>query len=100
MSKTARSGTRRLRKPPSSSKTKSGAKPKTLPPPVHPWRVCPYGEHWVRTHPLHVPPSRAFPAGHTTTRHKHCAHNPSGKDQLYPDEIREIANLRFSDVKN
>ena len=25
-------------------------------PPIHPWRICPYGEHWVRTHPLHVPP--------------------------------------------
>jgi len=23
----------------------------------HPWRVCPYGEHWVKVHPLKVPPS-------------------------------------------
>ncbi|MBI4404304.1 MAG: hypothetical protein HY537_09100 [Deltaproteobacteria bacterium] len=73
---------------------------KTPPPSVHPWRVCPYGEHWVRTHPLHVPPSHTFPEGHTTTRHEHCAHNPSRKDQFYPDEIREIAKQHFSDLKS
>lgn len=68
-------------------------------PPVHPWRICPYGEHWVRTHPLHVPPTRTFPEGHETTRHAHCARNPSGKDQLYPDEIREISGKHFSELK-
>lgn len=69
-------------------------------PPVHPWRVCPYGEHWVRTHPLHVPPSETHPEGSVTTRHEHCASNPSGKDQLYPEEIQEIANQNFSNVKS
>jgi len=69
-------------------------------PPVHPWRVCPYGEHWVRTHPLHVPPSKTHPEGSVTTRREHCARNPSGKDQLYPEEIQEIANQHFSDLKS
>jgi len=69
-------------------------------PPVHPWRVCPYGEHWVRTHPLHVPPSETRPEGSVTTRHEHCASNPSGKDQLYPEEIQEIANQNFSNLKS
>lgn len=69
-------------------------------PPVHPWRICPYGEHWVRTHPLHVPPSQTYPEGHETTRREHCARNPSGKDQLYPDEIQEISNMHFSVLKN
>ena len=67
---------------------------------VHSWRVCPYGEHWVRTHPMHVPPSKTHPSGSVTTRHEHCAHNPSGKDQLYPDEIREIATQHFPNLKN
>jgi Transglycosylase SLT domain len=67
---------------------------------VHPWRVCPYGEHWVRTHPMHVPPSKTHPGGSVTTRHQHCAHNPSRKDQLYPEEIQEITNQNFHDLKN
>ncbi|MBI2606086.1 MAG: transglycosylase SLT domain-containing protein [Deltaproteobacteria bacterium] len=67
--------------------------------PVHPWRVCPYGEHQVVTHPLHVPPSKKNPDG-VTTRHWHCAKNPSRKDQLYPGEIEEIANQNFSKLKN
>lgn len=79
-------------------------KPVKTPPPkkpdVHPWRACPYGEHWVRTHPLHIPPGKTHPAGGITTRHEHCAHNPSGKDQLYPDEIQKIASQHFSGVKN
>ncbi|MEK6704891.1 MAG: transglycosylase SLT domain-containing protein [Bdellovibrionota bacterium] len=67
---------------------------------IHGWRVCPYGEHWVRTHPMHIPPSKSHPAGYVTTRHAHCARNPSGKDQLYPDEIREIASNHFKNLKN
>jgi hypothetical protein len=67
--------------------------------PPHAWRLCPAGQYWVRTHPMQVPPSRAHPEGFITTRHEHCRHNPSGKDQLYPDEILEIAKEHFSKVK-
>ena len=76
----------------------SSTKPKKKPA-IHPWRVCPYGEHQVITHPLHIPPSKKHPNG-ITTRHWHCAKNPSKKDQLYPCEIEEIANQNFSKVKN
>jgi hypothetical protein len=62
---------------------------------IHPWRLCSAGEHWVTTHPLRVPPNKSHPAGSTTTRRGHCARNPSGKDQLYPDEIQEIAKSNF-----
>jgi hypothetical protein len=86
--------------PKNKSKTAKLKSPKPSLPPVHPWRVCPYGEHWVRTHPLTVPPSETNPDGSMTTRHEHCAHNPSGKDQLYPEEIQEIANQKFSNAKN
>lgn len=74
-------------------------KSKPTPKKVHPWRMCPYGQHWVRTHPLHVQPSKKYPDGHVTTRHAHCARNPSGKDELYPDEIQEIAVQHFSGLK-
>ena len=35
--------------------------------PVHPWRVCPYGEHQVVTHPRNNPPSRTHPDGSVST---------------------------------
>ena len=73
--------------------------PKEPLPPVHPWRVCPYGEHWVRKHPLHIPPGILHPEGHTVTRREHCARNPSGRDQLYPEEMKEMAAQHFPDAK-
>ncbi len=81
------------------SKKKAAVKPKKQNPQVHSWRVCPYGEHWVRTNSFHIPPSKTHPDGSVTTRHKHCARNPSGKDQLYPEEIQEIAFQNFSKLK-
>ena len=66
---------------------------------IHPWRLCSPGRHWVREHSLHTPPSKKNPGGSTTIRHAHCANNPSGKDQLYPDEIQEMAQENFSKVK-
>lgn len=76
-------------------KTKKITEPKS----VHSWRLCPAGEHWVCTHPMKTPPSKKKPAGGMTTRHGHCARNPTGKDQLYPDEIQEMAEQNFSKVK-
>ena len=66
---------------------------------IHPWRLCPAGEHWVRTHNLHISPSEKHPEGYDTIRHAHCARNPSGKDQLYIGEIIEISDKNFSDVE-
>ena len=66
---------------------------------IHPWRICPAGEHWVMSHPMHVPQSHLHPEGSVTTRHAHCASNPSRKDQLYPVEIREISERHFSASK-
>jgi hypothetical protein len=66
----------------------------------HHWRLCPYGEHWVITHPMRVPPSEKNPNGSITTRKGHCAKNPSGKDQLYPDEIKTISDSIFKELKN
>lgn len=48
---------------------------------------------------MHVPPSKKHPGGSITTRHAHCAHNPSGKDQMYPEEIKEISDRHFSKLK-
>jgi hypothetical protein len=62
--------------------------------------MCPEGEHWVITHPLQIPPSQSNPGGSVTTRHGHCARNPSGKDQIFPVEIGEIASKRFGNLKS
>ncbi|HXH30826.1 MAG TPA: transglycosylase SLT domain-containing protein [Bacteriovoracaceae bacterium] len=61
----------------------------------HPWRLCPVGEHWVRTHPLTVPASGKGPA-RETVRQGHCHSNPKGKSEFYTsDELREIAEIHF-----
>lgn len=64
----------------------------------HSWRVCPYGEHWVITHQMNVPPSEKNPVGSITTRKGHCARNPSGKDQIYLDEIKLISENHFKNL--
>jgi len=54
--------------------------------PLHPWRVCPIGQHWVRAH------ERRGTKGVAA----HCRNNPSGRDQIYLDEIQEIAEREFA----
>ena len=56
--------------------------------PPHPWRLCPLGEHWVRSH------SRTGTRGVTG----YCRANPSGKDQIYFGELSEIARTQFGEL--
>lgn len=63
----------------------------------HPWRACPVGQHWVSTHPLHVPISAKNPTG-VTIRDGHCRNNPSGKDQIYAEEMMKIATEHFGQI--
>ena len=65
---------------------------------AHPWRACPLGQHFVRMHIEHIPPSKAHPQGEIITRHEHCAHNPSHKDMLSLDEIHVISNQHFENL--
>ncbi len=65
----------------------------------HPWRICPLGQHWVSSHPLHIPVSNKNPMG-VTLRDGHCRTNPSKKDQLYTDEIQKMAIEYFAQVKH
>jgi hypothetical protein len=57
--------------------------------PIHPWRRCPYAQHWVIEHPKTVNPSDEHPDGKTDVV-GHCARNPGHKDELYSKEIREV----------
>lgn len=54
---------------------------------VHPWRVCPYGEHWVVRHPR-LPTGRQL-----QDVDGHCRKNPLGKDRLDFQEIEMISLL-------
>lgn len=56
---------------------------------VHPWRVCPAGEHWVRTHTRSTAP----------VVHGYCRDDRSGKDQIQELEIDEIAARHFEKLK-
>lgn len=62
---------------------------------LHPWRACPYGQHWVIRHPR-------YPVGRQLQDvDGHCRKNPSGKDRLDGDEIEIISNMSpFKDSKN
>lgn len=62
---------------------------------LHPWRACPYGQHWVIRHPR-------YPVGRQLQDvDGHCRKNPSGKDRLDGDEIEIISNINaFKSVKN
>lgn len=54
---------------------------------LHPWRVCPYGQHWVVRHPR-------LPVGRQLQDvDGHCRKNPSNKDQLDGQEIEFISSL-------
>ncbi len=58
-------------------------------PALHRWQVCPAGYYHVRRHARNVKASSKHESGKTSVR-QHCRRNPSGKSQLYPDEILEI----------
>jgi len=75
---------------------------------IHSWRRCSKGKHFVKTHLVHVPSSKKHPNGTTTTRHEHCATNPTRKvkpkgevivkDLLSFDEISYISDKYFADL--
>lgn len=60
---------------------------------IHPWRPCPIGQHYVKTHTVHYPPSKKHPKGHSALRLAHCAKNPSRKS------IKTKDILTFSDIE-
>jgi len=54
---------------------------------VHPWRACPYGQHWVVRHDR-------LPVGRQLQDvDGHCRKNPSKKDRLDSQEIVQISLL-------
>ncbi len=61
---------------------------------IHPWRQCPYGQSYRIDHDVNSHLRESNPiSGHD--REGGRAHNPSRKDQLYPEEIKKIAAEHF-----
>lgn len=58
------------------------------------WRPCTIGQHWVREHDKTVIPSEKNPDGTTHVR-GHCRNNRSHRDQLYPEEMGNMAQEFF-----
>ena len=56
--------------------------------PLHPWRLCPIGEHRVRAH------ERQGTKGVST----HCRKNSSHRDQIYDHEMHRIAEEFFPTI--
>jgi hypothetical protein len=67
--------------------------------PIHPWRICPPGQHYrsATTVSPYVKDDGTQVSGHP--RADTCANNPTHKDQLYPDEMREMAKKHFEPFK-
>lgn len=72
---------------------------KKKPPKDNPWRLCPGNEYWRNEHIQ----GDYTKADGTEVRAHHvrgcCCRRPSGKDQLYSDEIDDIAKEHFASVK-
>ncbi len=63
---------------------------------AHPWRLCPAGQYYRKGSSVH--PYVRTDGTHVNSHHRSgtCAFNPSGKDQLYPEEINEMAKKHFA----
>jgi hypothetical protein len=63
--------------------------------PAHRWRICPPGQHFREgtTVSSYEKKDGTFVHGHPRTWT--CVNNPSGRDQMYAEEIREIASRHF-----
>ena len=59
----------------------------------HPWRICPIGFHWVNQHP------RKEDKDSIVLVKGHCRRNPSNKDVLEIDEIKEMSSVFVSMLK-
>lgn len=62
-------------------------------PPIHPWRPCALGQHWVKTHDRKISKGITIVDGH-------CRDNPSKKDLLTADEIIKIGSQSFNNLKH
>src|SRR3989338_3883038 len=66
----------------------------------HPWRLCPAGQNYREGTMVSTYTKRDGTVVRSHSRKNTCANNPSGKDQLYPEEMKEMARRYFQKFKN
>ena len=65
----------------------------------HPWRLCPAGQNYREGTMVSTYTKRDGTVVRSHSRKNTCANNPSGKDQLYREEIQKIAENYFLSFK-
>lgn len=63
---------------------------------VHPWRLCPIGKHFRHAGQVKGYTRKDGTIVRAHSRGDTCAENPSGMDQLYPEEMKEMAERFFA----
>lgn len=66
---------------------------------VHPWRICPGGQYFRRAHVQHAYTRKSGVSVSGSEHPDECVLNNTGKDQLYSDEIKLIAEKYFEDLQ-
>ena len=75
-------------------------KPKKLPTPIHPWRLCPPGQFYRKKHSQRSYTRANGVQVRASIHPNECVVNETGKDQLYAAEIQEIAARNFGVLKD
>lgn len=63
---------------------------------VHPWRLCPFGQFYRKGHPQKAYVKKNGTRSRESIHPNECVTNKTGKDQLYAEEIQEIAKRHFA----
>jgi hypothetical protein len=64
--------------------------------PIHPWRICPLGQFYRNGGIVRTYTQDDGKVIHQHPRRGGCVHSRSGKDFLYPEEIKEISKNYFN----
>ncbi len=62
----------------------------------HPWRKCPPGQHWRNSSNVDAYTTTSGKSVRAHSRSATCVKNPSGKDQIYQEELKLISERYFS----
>jgi hypothetical protein len=65
---------------------------------AHPWRLCPAGQHYQRSTSVSAYTTSAGKFVRAHKRRGSCAQNPTGHDQMYPEQVLEIAKQHFKNL--
>ncbi len=68
--------------------------------PIHPWRICPFGQFYRKKHSQKSYTRSNGVQVRGSIHPNECVTNKTGKDQFYAEEIQEIASRNFGTLTN